>query len=82
MTQNYQSWSPHEEEHALFLNCVLVVVMRFFPYALCWWDFILPHACQHVLCECLRKDMTNVGVSHLESAIGFLEWGDDVDSIF
>ena len=26
--------------------------------------------------------LTNVGVSHLEWAIGFLEWGDDVDSIF
>ena len=26
--------------------------------------------------------LTNVGVSHLESPIGFLEWGDDVDSIF
>ena len=28
-----------------------------FPHVLCWWELVLPHAQQHVLCECLRKHM-------------------------
>ena len=57
ITQNYRSWSLHEEEHSLFLNCALVVAIRYVFHALCWWEFILPLACQHVLCKCPKNDM-------------------------
>ena len=57
----------------IFLACVVLVGVR--------TSTCMP-ACAMRMSEERYDCLTNVGVSHLESAIGFLEWGDDINSIF